>query len=241
MKSYVQISIRTRADTHDWPVGDAMIGALSSNSVLVPEQLSHNPDRYSNPRMDMSCFRECWASVAQLRVNGSMFEFHQDFCWRRKRLVRSSGCLQHKKVNVKGQVVPGSLDFEADWTESVDWAGLFREWCGIIPPQLGMLHVFSRLELDLIDRNGNFAIGSFGPALDPKVPGLGWAMFFGDEFSKQVDPLLIAESGFPLIRMGGGYLVCVTKDLGDVVGDYSGFAERRRHLESILPVGMFGR
>lgn len=241
MKSYVQISIRTKRDTHEWRVGDAIISALSRNRHLVPERLSHNPDSFSDPLLDMSFCSGMWATTAELRVNGSMSEFHQDFCWIRRKPVRSSGCIKHTALNVRSQTVPGSLEFDSNWSDEVDWAWLFREWCGIIPPQLGMLHVFTEPELKTINKNGNFAIGSFGSALNPEVPGVGWAMFYGDEFSTLIDPSLITESGFILDRMDNGYLVCVTNDINDVLHDYGAFCERRERLKSILPWDMPGK
>ena len=45
MKPYIQIAIRTRAETVGWDVGEKFIDSLSlGGGLLAPEQVSHNAD-----------------------------------------------------------------------------------------------------------------------------------------------------------------------------------------------------
>jgi hypothetical protein len=239
MKPYIKISLRTKIETSQWAIGEALIDILLENSVLTPDLVSHNPDKFSEIFPGKEGCKEIWASVAQLRVNGSMSEFHQDFCWKRKRTIRSRGAISHRMVNARSRIVPGRLSLHADWSDKVDWCTLFISLCNLLPPQLAMLHLFTEPELNSIGENHNFAIGSFGAALNPEIPGVGWAMFYGDEFSDGIDPKIIEAAGFKVEKIGSGYMVCATKEIRDVVADYAIFLDRREELKRILPAGLF--
>lgn len=139
--------------------------------------------------------------------------------------------------NIRGQIVLGSIRLNAACSEKVDWYSLFKIWCEIFPPQLGMLHLFSGAELGSHERNNSFQVGSFNAALKPDVPNIGWAMFYGDEFVQEVDADKIAASGFPNERIGNGYLVRVTNSIQDLVGDLSLFSRRRAELKDLFREG----
>ena len=86
MKPYVQIAIRTKSETIGWGVGEAFIASLSRDGgVLVPEQVSHNADKFVESFMGMAASEACWASKAAIRINGALSDFYLDFAWRRKK------------------------------------------------------------------------------------------------------------------------------------------------------------
>jgi len=242
MKSYIQISIRTKIDTSEVTLGERLIGSLlECGDYLAPEQVSHNADRITEPFSvaAQDAFQEMWASVASLRANGSLFDFYQDFAWRRKRAVKSSGTVSHTLINARGQLVPGNISFRAQWSRRVDWYSLFKSWCGIFPPQLAMLHLFDGPELSPERKNNSFQIGSFNSALHPDIPGIAWAMFYGNEFADEVDLRSLVNAGFQVDGMGGGHLVRVTEDIGDVSRNFGAFFARRAQLRKLFREGFF--
>lgn len=240
MKPYIKIAIRTKAETIDWGVGEKLIDSLNLNDgLLLPEQVSHNADKFTEPFLGKVLCEGVWASKASMRVNGALSDFYQDFAWRRKKTIKSSGSVVHSSRNIRGQVVPGSISLSATCGDKVDWYSLFKTWCEIFPPQLGMLHLFTYPEIGPSEKNGSFQIGSFNSALKPDVPNIGWAMFYGDEFAQEVDVDQIAASGFPVEKLGNGYLVKVTNSIQDVVDDFSLFSMRRAELKSLFREGFF--
>lgn len=235
MKPYIQISIKTKSATVGWGVGEKLIDSLSLNGgLLLPEQVSHNADKFTEPFIGKAASEGVWASKAAIRVNGSLSDFYQDFAWRRKKAIKSSGSVVHTSQNVRGQIVPGSARLNSACSEQIDWYALFSLWCEVFPPQLGMLHLFSEPELGSHEKNNSFQIGSFNAALKPDVPNIGWAMFYGDEFAQEVDSDKIAASGFPIEKIGNGYLVRVTNSIQDVASDFSLFSKRRAELKSLF-------
>lgn len=240
MKPYIQIAIRTKTETIGWGVGEKLINSLSLNGgLLLPEQVSHNADKITEPFLGKAACEDIWASKATMRVNGALSDFYQDFAWRRKKAIKSSGSVVHTSRNIRGQVVPGSVCLTSACSEKVDWCSLFKTWCEIFPPQLGMLHLFTDPELSPSEKHNSFQIGSFNSALKPDVPNIGWAMFYGDEFAQEVDADRIAASGFPIEKLGNGYLVTVTNSIQDVVDDFPLFSKRRAELKSLFREGFF--
>ncbi|NVZ29651.1 hypothetical protein HX881_29155 [Pseudomonas gingeri] len=240
MKPYVQIAIRTKSETIGWGVGEAFVASLSRDEgLLVPEQVSHNADKFIEPFMGTAASEGDWAAKAAIRVNGVLSDFYQDFAWRRKKAVKCSGSVVHTARNARGQLVPGAISFRSVSSERVDWYSLFKAWCEIFPPQLGMLHLFSEPELGPHEKNNSFQIGSFNSALKPDVPNIGWVMFYGDEFSAEVDAERIAASGFPIEKLNNGYLVRVTESLQEVASNFPLFSKRRAELKSLFREDLF--
>ncbi|WP_343575836.1 hypothetical protein [Pseudomonas sp.] len=240
MKPYIQISIRTKIETIDWDFGSQLLESLYLNDgLLAPELISHNVDKVDGPFKGRSQAEVFWAEKTSIRANGSLSDFFLDFAWRRKRSVKSSGNVVHTFRNVRNQIVPGSVRLNSGYSEKVEWYQLFKVWCEIFPPQIGMLHYFTEPELGAHEIHGSFQIGSFKAALRPEVSNAGWAMFYGNEFSEKVDAERIASAGFPIEKIGDGYLVRVTSDIQDVVADFRVFEQRRAELKSLFPEGFF--
>lgn len=240
MKSYIELAIRTKAETVDWRSGERLIESLCLNGEsLLPDLISNNVDKISEPFAGKASCQNFWASRASIRVNGVSSDFYLDFAWKRRKAVKSTGSVVHTSRNMKGQIVPGSISLHSACSEKVDWYSLFKELCAIFPPQLGMLHIFTLPELGVNDRSNSFQIGSFNSALRPDIPNIGWGMFYGNEFSKEINADKIAASGFPIEEIGDGYLVRVTDSIQDVVNNFSLFSSRRAQLRSMFREGFF--
>ncbi|WP_257604085.1 hypothetical protein [Pseudomonas tolaasii] len=236
----MQIAIRTKSETSGWGVGEALLATLSRDGgLLVPEQVSHNADKFVESFMGVAETVAWWASKGTMRVNGALSEFNDHFAWRRKTTIKSTGSVVHTMRNARGRLVPGSVHLRSAISERVDWYSLFKAWSEVFPPQLGMLHLFSNPELGPDTKNNSFQIGSFRAALNPVVPDMGWAMVYGDEFAEEVDVERIAASGFPIEKLNNGYLVRVTENIQDVASDFSLFSQRRAELKSLFRADFF--
>lgn len=240
MKPYIKISIKTKSKTIGWDTGEAFIGSLGANNgLLIPEQISHDVDRFADSCIGVDVNEGIWASKGTMSVNGSLSDFYQDFAWRRKKAVKCSGNVVHTSLNRLGQVVPGSVRLKSSYSEKIDWYCIFKSWCEIFPPQLGMLHLFSEPELGPNEKYNSFQIGSFNSALKPDVPNIGWAMFYGDEFSREVNADEISAAGFPIEHIGDGYLIRVTDNINDVVSSFLEFSNRRSELKGFFREDFF--
>lgn len=236
MKPYVQIAIRTKSATNDWSFGDQLIDSLSfGGGLLAPELISNNPDKFTNPFLGKDASKDIWTSKLIVRGSGTESDFFQDFAWRRKKVLKCTGRIVHATKNIKGQVVPGDINFRSEYSQKIDWFLLFKLWIEIFPAQLGMLHLFSGAELDPALKNNSFQIGSFNSLLKPQVSDLGWAMFFGEEFVKEVNFGRMSDMGCLVDEFARGYLVRVTSDMQDVVDDFLAFSDRRALAKSIFP------
>ncbi len=240
MKSYIQMSIRTKIETADWTIGERLVESLGlSGKWLLPEQISHNADKFSGELIGSGSIEDCWASKEVIEINGVQSAFYRDFAWRRRRSIKSVGSVVHTFKNMIGQVVPGSISLRASYSDEIDWALIFKRWCEIFRPQLGMLHVFTAPELRSDEINGSFQIGSFNSALNPEIPNIGWSMFYGDEFSREVDCERMNLEGFSAESLMGGYLVKVTGEIGDVISDFPLFSQRRADLKRLFRSDLF--
>ncbi len=103
MKPYVQIAIRTKSETSGWGVGEALLATLSRDGgLLVPEQVSHNADKFVESFMGVAETEAWWASKGTMRVNGALSEFNDHFAWRRKTTIKSTGSVVHTMRNARG-------------------------------------------------------------------------------------------------------------------------------------------
>ncbi|WP_236215187.1 hypothetical protein [Metapseudomonas otitidis] len=240
MKPYIQISVRSKIETVGWDVGSQLLESLYLNDgLLTPEFVSHNADKITEVFEGKEQAERLWAEKASIGANGSLSDFFLDFSWKMKKSVKSSGRISHMFRNIRNQIIPADIYLNSVFSEKIDWYQLFKVWCEIFSPQLGMLHYFTESELLPHQVNGSFQIGSFNAALKPNVPNIGWAMFYGNEFAEKVDVDRIASAGFPIGKMGDGYLVKVTENIREVRDDFPLFSRRRAELKKLFPEGFF--
>ena len=240
MKAYIQLSIRTEAATESWAVGEQFIGTLEEHAgLLLPEQISHNPDKFTESYAGKVAMEKRWAAPCTLRYNGSMSEVAEDFAWRRKTAIKSSGYVSHTRRNIRGQIVPGGVSFTSAYGRNVDFHRLFKQWCHIFPPQIAMLHPFLPIELAGLDRYDSFRLGSFNASLRPDIPEAAWAMFYGPDFYPRIDVERLLAAGFLVEKMGGGILVRITEHIDDVENDFPLFLRRRAALKDLFPADFF--
>ena len=260
MKQNLHITIRTCEETVSWDFGRRFLNVLmNAGDRLRPQWITTFAETNFRNRktgfIDVDGCERFWARTGSYRMNDAPREFSQDFLWRRRKAVKSDGMFTHTTRSFRNKVIPGRIYMYGNWHRAVDWQRLFRDWCGVMNPQIGMLHVVTAPELfDIEAKNvmeqteeeerffggwNSFRIGSFRAWDEPEIANIGWAMFYGGEFAGEVDEEAIAGAGFPVEKIGGGYLVRVTGNFQDVVDDFPLFSERRAALKSLFRDGLF--
>ncbi len=259
MKSETQITIRTKCETIPWAFGAGFLEVLlEQGDRLCPELMATFSESGFREKIRFEGVESCepyWAQILPYQGGGSYFESPSDFLWRRRKIVKANGLFNHTIRNRRNQIVPGQVFMTSAWHKAVNWGGLFRGWCSHMTPQIGMVHVLTGAErfelpevnlLECTDEEAQFVggwndfrTGTFGAALKPEIPNIGWAMFYGDEFAHEVDEAAISAAGFPIEKIGEGYLVQVTEDINDVVNDFAMFSKRRAELKSLFRDDLF--
>ena len=244
-KPCIDIRIRTRAETSDWAYGKQFLQSLYRwGDLLVPDRMSHNPDNFSNeeaePFTGVDEAEKKWALDISRSYDGVFLKLHQWFAWRRRKNLKYLGWITHKQMNVKGDLLPGSIKFTSGYSEKVDWLSLFREWCEIFPLQLGLLHYYKETKPHFIPPNAKFEEPDirFNALINPDIDDAGWAMYYGDEFAEKVDAAKISAADFPIEKIGNGYLVRITENIEDV-NDFAAFTKRREEHRKLFPKGFF--
>ena len=58
MKKFIKINIRTKMATAEWSVGGGLMDTLYNfQENLIPEQISHNPDKFNQPFLGKKMLR----------------------------------------------------------------------------------------------------------------------------------------------------------------------------------------
>lgn len=68
----------------------------------MPGQISHNADKFADFFVSADECKGYWGAEGEIRVNGSMSRFHEDFAWRRKKQLNLMGIFGIKlKISVR--------------------------------------------------------------------------------------------------------------------------------------------
>ncbi|GAB7532008.1 hypothetical protein PS3A_44230 [Pseudomonas sp. 3A(2025)] len=159
--------------------------------------------------------------------------------WKNKGPAKYDAEISHTYMSVKGDLINGLLKLSAKLHRCVDWLVVFKELCLAIKPDIAIMHFFSGPELKKTSVGTHESYFLSGVVCNGKIPNIGWAMFYGDGFSQEVNAEKISAAGFCVESLGGGYLVRVTDDINDVVSDFSGFSKRRSELKGLFREGFF--
>ncbi|ENW94589.1 hypothetical protein [Acinetobacter sp. NIPH 298] len=238
MKPFIQIRIRSKVDTFEWrDYGWPFIESLvnTSKGWLSPEHISTNPERFKQKFESVEACEDNWAGLGQIHIDGKkVSEFHNDFAWRRKNKLKGKGWVTHKMINQLHQLIPAEIDFKVDYHKEINWFELFRHWCGLFSPQLAMLHFFTEHECKGVKQLSLNQLGSFGALIKPQISKIGWGMYYGDEFAKEVDVVKLQQAGFHVEQWPNGYLVTVTDCLNDVEDDFKTFSHRQSEMRNLF-------
>lgn len=235
----LRISVITNFDTTNWVVGSQVLSAFSErDSKLIPESLFQWESRIADFENVPACEAH-WAQMATMQVQGSKMEFPIGLRWKRKKVAKYDAEISHTHRNVKGEQIDGSLIVQAQFNSKIDWLSVFREACLAMRASYALMHVFHESEAVNVRPGTSESYFLSGVLHRGTIPNIGWAVFYGEEFAGSVDVDRIAGAGFPIEKIGSGYLVRVTENIQDVVNDFPLFSRRRAELKALFREGFF--
>jgi hypothetical protein len=242
-KSTILISIKTNIDTTPKVFGRSFIQTLcSENDRFTPELLS-TTERYKDPFKSIENFLDNWWAIpVEMRFNGQFItDRSQGPSWGRRKALVSRGMVNHGFVNQKGKHIPSSLWFESRWEKAVDFEHLFDSWVELSQPEIGMLHLFTDAEKDILKSPEGmaFSVGGLGGPAKPGISNIGWAMAYGESHAAEVNVPRIEEAGFAVKTVGNTTIVQVTESLADIVDDFAYFSKRRAELKRLFRPDLF--
>jgi hypothetical protein len=262
----VQIEIQTRKDLSSWETGHAILSVPFSQTGLAPQRVATLGEVTPRHGHNVESIEECephWGIKTILRSEGTAHDFTLPFNWKRKNSLKSYGDVDFSILNNILLRYPATISFCSKYKKGIDFLFLFRNWCEVTSPFAAILHPFFledglkenpksvmeyNNEEDFLEQAwSRFLHGSlyaqfrFGEmnSLRSGLTNLGWASWFGDEFADEVDERAISAAGFPVSRIGNGFLVQVTKQIEDVKGNFPLFSRRRAELKSLFRPGLF--
>lgn len=266
MKSDFLIAAQTRDDLAPWEVGKKILSVLFSEPKLTPERVATFGEVTKSHGLNIIDIEDCralWASKATMRVGGSQYEVVEDFHWKRDKVAKSQGAVTFPSTNARGVKRSGSIFFRSQYRREIDWSLLFRAWCETASPFAAIIHPFigedgpRKGDKDIREYSyeeevsqqawSRFLSGEFycefraggTNSLVSGLTNLGWASWFGKEYASEVDQQAISSAGFPIFKIGCGYLVQLTNQPNDVIGDYPAFSKLRSRLKSLFRPGLF--
>ena len=239
MKTYIQITIRSKEATKEAEYGRSFLQAMFDTDLrLEPEYLDCVLTRSNTtPFENLQASLTRWAT--QETVKGYTAEVNGIWGakWKRKSRPSYNCEIDHTSAAINGELIPSSFSLTAKWNATVNWAYLLKSLCMLPKTQIATLHHF--IDIEMKNKNNRFEIGSLGAWFDPKFPEIAWGMMFGDDFVHAVDVEKLTALGFPVEAVGSGYLVRVTDSLLDVSQRFDYFCERRELLRANLPRDIF--
>jgi len=224
----------------DWSFGKRFLNILCDQDASLTPQVIGNEERCKVEFIDVHSCQSMWSPVAQIRANGSLMEFREDFFWKRKKTTKSLGYIVHTdRVGPRNELKLGRITIKLQPNRKLDWYNFMRELCSHVQPTYGMMHLFTEPELTPDQVNNDFQIGVASKRLERGIPELACINFLGAKLAGSVNRVKIESSVGTVEAVGEGHLVSVSDNLFSVEDDYVGFSKKRRKLKSIFDEGVF--
>lgn len=266
MKYELVTNVQTTMDLQPWETGRAILSELFSEKQLSPQKIATFGEVSSKHGVEVEGVDDCrpyWGTKASLDVEGTKISVLEGFYWKRARTAKSLGMVTFPSSNMRGIRMEGGVFFQSEYKSGVDWLQIFRTWIQVANPFAGMLHPFlshdgpkirardslypSLKEEILSQAWSRYLEGAFhcqfrAGEMNTFVSGftnLGWASWFGHDHAKEVEEATIRAAGFPIEKIGDGYLIQVTEDISDVVNDFAHFSNRRAQLKALFHENLF--
>ena len=248
MKPQVQISIATPIDTTNWDFGRSVLTEICRTDGRLVPQYFGSDDPPKSTFVDIEACEQLWAPEVTIDGPLGRVSAHWNCAWRRTKAIRYRGNIYHTSGIEQNRIQPGWLKFQADPDTKVDWLDLFKRLCVAASPSFALLHLFTDAECEAgafgeseEERIGanDFCTGPSGAVLQKRcIPNLGWATFFGQPYTHEVDRGVL-QSRYRVECMASGDLLVLTDDIFDVGRDFSKFSEKRNTAKSYFKEGFF--
>jgi hypothetical protein len=238
-REYTSFSALTTIKTTDWSVGQRVLESfLEVSERLTPEYL-YQWENKIGPFVSVQKAKPYWAQTAKMEARDLTYTFPVGLRWKRTRVVKYDAEITHTDQDTEGKIIQGSMDIHAAIHKKTNWLTLTKKLVGALKPRIALIHCFVGPDnQDCAFSSPEQSFRSFSVPRN-EIPNIGWGMFYGDDFAKEVDEKAIAAAGFPIQKIGNGYLVQVTEDINDVCDNFPMFSKRRAELKSLFRDDLF--
>ncbi len=238
-KELLVIHIEIGRSTIDWTFGKQLLELFSNfDNRLAPQTLSVWGDKVAN-LSEIEDVQPHWASLGQMRVDGSLSEFHIGVAWHRKLTTRYQAEIKHESQNVRGRRIPATLSVYAKPHKAIDWRGFANLLYEFTEAHYGFAHLHrdAHLRSDLSEaREPSWITGQRTPKT---VPQLGWSTFFGRPYVDIVIPLFDESQNETMAKLGDGVAITLTDSILDVADRFEDFNKTRSKAKACFPENFF--
>jgi hypothetical protein len=232
------ISIRTEIDTTSWSYGKSLFETLIKYEPrLTPQEIGADPRVESFVTVESAKAR--WG---ERRVVGGDTVVVSTLNWTRNSELRGFGFANFAGVASNGKTYGGGVVLGSEFSRSVDWQGMFRTLVCEFGASAGLLHVVAGPEITAGPYDPPTASSFCKPLVRQDLdqfPNLSWATWFGSRFADEADFSKIAQDGYLVEPMLGGFLVRITPSITDVLDDFPTFSRRRSMLKTYFRPELF--
>jgi hypothetical protein len=239
-KELLVIHVEIGRPTIDWAFGKQLLELFADHdNRLAPQTLSIWNDKVA----DLTRVEDAqphWASIAQMRVNGSLSEFHVGVGWHRKLTTRYQAEIRHESRDIRGRLMPATLSVYAKPHKAIDWRGFAHNLYKFTEAEYGFVHLYrdAHRRADVSEaREPTWITGQRTPTT---VPQLGWSTFLGRSYVDIAGPLSLELSqNAKIAEIGGGVAITLTDSIMDVADDFNEFNSIRLTMKSLFPNNFF--
>ena len=238
-KELVVMQVEIGRSTIDWDFGKQLLELFSNHDKrLVPQSLSI----WSNKVADFSEVNDArphWAGIGQIRVNGSLSEFHVGIGWHRKLTTRYQAEIQHESRSNHGRLIPAKLSVYAKPHKAIDWGTFANLIYELTEAQYGFVHMYrdAHLRADLSEaREPTWITSQRTPTC---VPQLGWSTFLGAPYAEFIPHSLKSCDQAMIQDIGSGTAITLTNSIMDISETYEDFDTRRSQMKALFPENFF--
>lgn len=238
-KELLVIQIEIGKPTIDWTFGKQLLELFSNfDSRLAPQTISVWGDKVAD-FSEIEDARRHWAGLRQIRVDGSLSEFHIGAGWHRMLTTRYQAEIKHESRDIRGCLIPATLSVYAKPHKAIDWHGFTNLLYELTEAQYGFAHLYrdAHLRADLSEaREPSWITDQRTPTT---VPQLGWSTYFGQPYLNMVSTLVGQSQNVNIAKIGDGYSITLTDSILDVADDFEEFNRTRAKVKTCFPEDFF--
>lgn len=233
------IHIEIGKPTIDWAFGKQLLQLFADHdSRLVPQSLSVWEDKVAD-FSGVDGVQQHWAGKGQMRIDGSLIEFHVGLGWRRKRNTSYQAEINHESRDTRGRLIPATLDVYAKPQKKIDWRGFVNKLYELTEARYGFAHLCrdAGVGADLSEaREPTWGIGQRTPT---SVPQLGWSTFFGPLYAEFFSLGFEDRQDVDIAKIGDGIAITLSDNIMDVADSFEVFSQTRTKVKADFPENFF--
>lgn len=237
----ILISVPTTLNTREPDFGREMMAFFDRFPKLAPEWVFH----IERDRRSVESAEDClkyWANIMTIAGPNATIQHVLDFKWGRKKNLKADGGVHHTGASPRG-IEPGRCHIESEIDFDLPWRHVFTSLCELFDPPVATIHLLTkeqRVPAPFGSPEAHFRLGVTGYALQGgQIPNLAWGTYFGGEFAKYVDARMLRRNYIEVCKLGNGFVLYATPEIGDVKRDFAEFAKRRLWIKSLFEPGLF--